>query len=308
MSDIKEFYRRAANGEGQVYSVELKADEPRGVVQIVHGMSEHSGRYLDLARALNQHGYSVYANDLVGHGISQQGHKGAFSEEAGGYDCLVDDIESLFRFGEKRSGHCPKVLIGVGLGAALAELHCARYGSESLLMGIGQLANPTLAPAISTAATNHILVNGYTSVSMAVHNMMTDHARMPGSDPENQYYWLTSDDEEIKKYIDDPDCGFPLAASAYKEILEGNKELVKTIKRGEMKDIPIYLMSGSMDEAGGYTRATREIAKLMNSNGSSQVAVKFYRNGRHDILHDRCRDEVTQDICSWIDHNISVIK
>ena len=66
-------------------------------------------------------------------------------------------------------------------------------------------------------------------------------------------------------------------------------------------------MCGSMDDLGGYSKASRDIAKLMNNNGSSQVAVKVYRNGKHDILHDFCRDEVMDDICSWIGHNIHVM-
>ena len=143
--------------------------------------------------------------------------------------------------------------------------------------------------------------------SMAVHNMFMDHVKMPGTSPVNQYYWLSSDEREIKAYVDDPDCGFPLTSSAYKEFIEGNKALLKDIKKGRLKDIPIYLMCGSMDDLGGYSKASRDIAKLMNNNGSSQVAVKVYRNGKHDILHDFCRDEVMDDICSWIGHNIHVM-
>lgn len=79
----KEFYRRACNGEGQVYTTAFERDNPKGIVQIVHGMSEHSGRYEDLAERLQKEGNSVYARDLTGHGISQQGHKGAFAMEAG---------------------------------------------------------------------------------------------------------------------------------------------------------------------------------------------------------------------------------
>lgn len=303
----KEFYRRACNGEGQVYTTAFERDNPKGIVQIVHGMSEHSGRYEDLAERLQKEGYSVYAMDLTGHGISQQGHKGAFAMEAGGFNSLVDDIESLFRFAKKRSGNCPNIIIGMGMGATLALLHCAEYGSENLLIGIGQISNPAMAGPIHTAAANHVRMYGYNSVSMAVHNMFMDHVKMPGTSPVNQYYWLSSDEGEIKAYVDDPDCGFPLTSSAYKEFIEGNKALIKDIKKGRLKDIPIYLMCGSMDDLGGYSKASRDIAKLMSNNGSSQVAVKVYRNGKHDILHDFCRDEVMDDICSWIGHNIHVM-
>ena len=39
----------------------------RGVVQIVHGMTEHAARYGEFARFLNEHGFAVVADDHRGH-------------------------------------------------------------------------------------------------------------------------------------------------------------------------------------------------------------------------------------------------
>lgn len=45
-------------------------DDPRGVVIVVHGLSENTDRYSELAKELNKEGWSVYAFDIRGHGRS----------------------------------------------------------------------------------------------------------------------------------------------------------------------------------------------------------------------------------------------
>ncbi|WQD12549.1 MAG: alpha/beta hydrolase [Lawsonella clevelandensis] len=47
-----------------------EAEEPRGVIQIVHGLGDHAQRYGSLATRLAEAGYSVYAPDHIGHGVT----------------------------------------------------------------------------------------------------------------------------------------------------------------------------------------------------------------------------------------------
>ena len=69
MSEYRDLYRRAANGEGQVVSFKFTNVHPRAIVQIVHDISEHSLRYREFASALNDAGFYVCGNDLIGHGM-----------------------------------------------------------------------------------------------------------------------------------------------------------------------------------------------------------------------------------------------
>ena len=66
---------------------------PKGVVQISHGLAEHSARYGRFAEALNAAGYAVYANDHRGHGKSL--NAGGFGEagEAGWPGLLADIVQ-----------------------------------------------------------------------------------------------------------------------------------------------------------------------------------------------------------------------
>jgi hypothetical protein len=72
----------------------VPAGEPRAVIQLTHGMGEHAQRYDYVARALNDAGFAVYAQDHRGHGASADpdalGDMGP-----GGWPALVDDIGLL---------------------------------------------------------------------------------------------------------------------------------------------------------------------------------------------------------------------
>ena len=67
----KEFSFLSANDKTQIHGILWIPDgEVRGVVQLVHGMVEHIGRYEEFAGFLNQQGFAVIGHDHLGHGLS----------------------------------------------------------------------------------------------------------------------------------------------------------------------------------------------------------------------------------------------
>ena len=86
----KEEYRRpSASGEGDLLSRSwLSQGKPKAIVQIAHGMSEHSGRYDRFASLLAGEGFAVFANDHIGHGGSAMGHMGTMAMKEGGFGFL----------------------------------------------------------------------------------------------------------------------------------------------------------------------------------------------------------------------------
>src|SRR5271166_229402 len=93
----------------------------RGIVQIAHGMGEHSGRYSELVAVLQEAGFVVYANDHRGHGrtAASQEHFGEFGE--GGFDLLVHDMIGLTRIAKKENPDKPFILFGHSMGSFAAQ-------------------------------------------------------------------------------------------------------------------------------------------------------------------------------------------
>ena len=69
---------------------------PKGTIQIAHGLVEYHGRYDDLANFLNKNGYIVFCNDHLGHGlhVKNGSKKGYFSEEDG-YENVVNQFAEM---------------------------------------------------------------------------------------------------------------------------------------------------------------------------------------------------------------------
>ena len=304
MTEKREFYRRSANGEGHIMSFEWKVDKPKAIVQIVHDMSEHSGRYQDFIKILNDNGINVYANDLTGHGYSKQGHRGSFALKPGAINYLLADIDSLFSYATKENEEIPRIIIGFGFGSMLSELYTIRYKGADMLVAVGSLAVPKGATAIKMAADVHMRRFGYNAVSESVHNMMYQHNSRLNGNLNKQFFWLSTDEEEVQKYIDDENCGFPLTSSGYREVLQAFKILRGRHGIVSIPNIPIFLLSGAEDQFGECGESVKKIVSRLTMSGHDQVAFKLYSACYHDVLHDQCRKHVCDDIITWIELNL----
>ncbi len=101
--------------------------EPRGVVLIVHGLHEHSGRYAYAASALMQRGYAVRALDLRGHGRSD-GPRG----QVEGFDEYVDDLRLFLSRVEEEAGDRPVFLMGQSMGGLVVARLVAGGGAAEV--------------------------------------------------------------------------------------------------------------------------------------------------------------------------------
>lgn len=102
----------------------------RGILQIAHGMAEHSLVYVNFARYMAEQGFAVAVNDHLGHGksVSSGGSYGYFGE--GGCRNLVEDMHKLSHLLQEEYSEKPLILMGHSMGSFLARSYCAKYGNE----------------------------------------------------------------------------------------------------------------------------------------------------------------------------------
>ena len=115
---------------------------PRGVIQIVHGMVEHVGRYDEFARFLVEQGFVVCAADHIGHGKSV-----ASADELGclpvdGKETLIEDVHELRKTVTARySRQTPYIMFGHSMGSFVTRAYLARHGEDvaaAVICGTGQ--------------------------------------------------------------------------------------------------------------------------------------------------------------------------
>jgi len=291
----------AANGEGDIFARGWLTSNPRALVQIAHGMAEHSARYDDFALALCSRGFSVVANDHTGHGQSAHGTPGTFAQKPGGFDFVIDDMAQLFEHADKQIGALPRVLMGHSMGSMLAALYADRNGGITALIMSGAPA-PIALSGIAIRFANRITRRrGYLARAPLIEKLAGSTRGLSGEALERKELWLTRDIEVVRKYIADPMCGFDFTASGFAEMLSGFKAVAAPDWGKDIPDIPILIASGGNDSVGGKGKGPARYAKQLQSSGHSDVTLKIFPGDHHEILNELDKDDVYAFILDWLD-------
>ena len=267
---------------------------------VVHGASEHSGRYARFAAALNDAGWTVLAADNRGHGRSTAS-TGVGRPGPRGFAGVVDDVHELVQRAHTEAGDGPVVLLGHSLGSIIvlryAEVHDGGLAALALSGPIGVMpgAAETAAQLDGAVAAG---MGDQPIDALAAFNAAFEPARTP-------FDWLSRDEAEVDKYLADPLCGtdLPLTyaymATAFATLRDELAELAR-VPAG----LPVLLAAGERDPVGGSTEYVRALAGALRAAGV-RVTEKYYPDARHEILNETNRDEVTADLIAWFDAAIS---
>ncbi|MCZ2850609.1 alpha/beta fold hydrolase [Modestobacter sp. VKM Ac-2978] len=277
----------------------LPAGEVRGTLQLVHGASEHSGRYERLAGALTGRGLAVYAMDLRGHGrTAEVTGPGRFG--APGADGVLDDVEALHRLAAEEHPGLPRVLLGHSMGSIIALASAERDGAglSGLVLSGPIGVSPELAETVS--ALDGAVAAGLGDQpldALGAFNEPFEPARTP-------YDWLSRDPAEVDAYLADPLAGdqVPLthgyAAGVFgMSVRAASPQGVAALPGG----LPVLLLSGQHDPVGGRdAEQVTALAGLLRERGLP-VDQRVYPEARHEVFNETNRDEVVADLLGWLE-------
>ena len=133
-----EFERKAFDGLSLYFQGWQTEQNQKGVICLVHGLGEHSGRYEHWAALLNQAGYTVLAYDLRGHGKSggMRGHISSFND-------YLNDTDLLLKEAKDRYPGVPQFLYGHSLGAIIVSDYVLHRKPQITGVIISGLSNKT---------------------------------------------------------------------------------------------------------------------------------------------------------------------
>ncbi|MGY1591362.1 alpha/beta fold hydrolase [Geodermatophilus sp. SYSU D00708] len=292
----------ATDGVRLVYRRWLPEGALRGTVLVVHGASEHSGRYGRLARALTARGLAVYALDLRGHGrTAESTGPGRFG--AAGPDALLADVRALAAVAAGEHPGLPTVLLGHSMGSivALAAAEEERGDLAGLVLSGPVGVAPHLAEAVTALEASTAAGAGDVPLdALGAFNQPFEPARTP-------FDWLSRDPAEVDAYLADPLCGdrMPLttgyAAGVFGlAVRSATAEAVGRLAEG----LPVLLLAGQRDPVGGVDAAqVTALADLLRDRGLP-VELHVYPEARHEVFNETNRDEVTGHLLSWLDARI----
>lgn len=283
-------------------------DDIRAVIQIAHGMAEHSERYDWFAQALTNEGFAVYANDHRGHGKTAASEEdlGFFAEEQG-WDRVVDDMKELTDLIKINHPDRPLILFGHSMGSFLSRDYIARFGA-SLAGAIlsGTSGSPGLLGALGLMmARLQVLIKGAKTPSPLMDKLSFGGFNKPFTPGRTPFEWLSRDPDQVDAYIQDPFCGFVCCSSMYVDLITGLQKINRASHFAMTPThLPIYIYSGSMDPVGNFTKGPQKTHDAYKKAGVQDLSLRFYDQGRHESLNEINRDEVATDVIQWINTHV----
>jgi len=259
--------------------------EPRGVVQIVHGLGEHAMRYQHVATSLNRAGYSVYADDLRGHGqtgkamikrseIKRMGNLGK-----GGMAATANQVFQLTELIHREQPKLPVFLLGHSWGSMLAQ-KILNQNSDSYAGAVlsgSTLMLPGIAPT-----------SGFNKKWDKTPNKSTKE-------------WLSRDESVGRAFMNDPLC-FPETAIEVFGITNV-AGLLSLPSKKIAADFPVLLIAGSEDPLGAE-RGNMMLAKAFTRAGLRDVTMIIYPEARHEMFNELNKQEVLADLTNWLNASV----
>lgn len=293
----------ASDGHIVHYYRWLPDGEVRATVQIAHGMGEHAARYDWTAGRLNAAGFAVYADDHRGHGRSAELGFGDLGED--GWNRTIADTRQLReRIAAEHPGK-PHALIGHSMGAMLTQQYLYRHGGDlqaAVISGSPGLSGLMKLLLSQTIATFEAWRLGQEGESELLQKMLFGDANKPFDAPgASGFEWLSRDAEQVRRYVEDPACGFVLRAGSLSRLFAGAREARSRRRIAAIPaDLPVYVFSGSADPVHdsekGLDRLMARYRKVLRN-----LDYRLYDGGRHEMLNETNRDAVMADLLSWLE-------
>ncbi len=304
----KEFKFKSCTGK-DVYARVWNNDnvkEYKAVIQLVHGMQEHIGRYDDFANVLAKCGYIVVGHDHLGHGNTVENEEdfGYFADN-NGWDKLVEDIHILQNKMKNKYPELPYIIMGHSMGSLLVRSYLTKYKDDikgAIISGTSGQKTGLLAGMLLTKLV--MLFKGKRYKSELLEYLVTGSFNKKFKPSRTKADWTTSDYKQVDKFVKDPKCGKNFTAIAYYDLLKGTYYLSKQKNINKTLNVPILIFSGDKDPVGENSKGVIRVYNMLNNAGLDDVKIRLFKDGRHEMLNEINKDEVYYFILDWLKNNV----
>ncbi len=282
--------------------------KPKAIVQIIHGMAEHGGRYHEFANFLARNGYAVVINDHPGHGkTAESPEELGIVKKKRGWETMMENTRVLYTHIRKKQPEVPVYIFGHSMGSIIARHFTSVYPVyiQGIILSGTFESRPVLVKIIRTLIKILRLVKGRRHKSKWFNKFFYWRFNRHFSPRPTLFEWISSSREEVDAYVNDPCCGIDCSNGFYNNLFKGIGEM----KRAEAtlkyrKNLPLLILSGQQDAVGNFGKDALKIHKRFFKQKFQNLTLKVF-HGRHELLHESNKEEVFFFLLSWLDEHLS---
>jgi Lysophospholipase len=288
-------------------TVWLPAQEPIGVIQLLHGMRQHMGQYNDFARFLTVQGFAVCGHDQLGHGRTGKaaGHMGYFGE-SNGPRYLVRDCHMVTRYIQNRFPGRRIFLFGHSMGSFIGRIYITQTDAVAGFLCLGTGGEWSAAPYISLLIHSISVLHGKEEAADFMYHLAFSTHHKKYETTSNHSAWLSRDLASGRAFAEDKLSQYYFTYQALLDFVDVYFAAVSPVcAMRTPKSLPIFIASGGDDLIGSFGHGPIGVYEHYRSAGIRDIHCKLYPGGRHELLNEINREEVYFDLLNWILQHLS---
>ena len=310
MSVNQEFRFPSADGTTTLYGRTWAPEHgaPRAILQLVHGIAEHIGRYDRFARFMSDHGYLVCAEDHLGHGNTPENAEDlGYTADKDGWGKMTDNVRALHERIAPQYPGIPYFILGHSMGSFLTRSYLIRYPGTvdaCALLGTGQQPESVLKAGLAACRLEQIRL-GKRGRSKLLQSLCFGAYNSQFKPNRTESDWVCSVDEVVDAYIADPFCQVMPTVTLMRDMLTGIRFNQQAENLAKMDNTtPVFFLSGDQDPVGSNGKGVRAAYQSFLDAGCGHVRLKLYPGGRHEMLNEHNWQDVYDELLSWFDQQI----
>ena len=260
-------------------------EKPVGVIVLIHGLADHSGRYTSTAEHFARHGWATYACDLRGHGLSSDGHKRG-RVHVDSFDDYARDVDTILGLAKEQQPGLPCVILGHSMGGLISLHYAIRH--PDLLDG-AVISSPVLGTHPDAQPP------GILRFAVRILSLLSPRSLFPSDLDTNA---VSRDPDVVKAYIGDPLVSEKVSARWYVSITRAMADILD--KATELQ-IPTLLMQSGADTLVDPETTRRWAARVPAKN----IEFVEWDGLYHEMFNEPEKDKVRARAVDWLQNLVA---
>lgn len=255
-------------------------ENPKAIINLVHGFGEYSGRYDEWAMRFTEKGFLVHAIDYRGHGKSD-GRRGHVSK----FDNFLNDIEVLVKESKKLYPELPQYIYGHSLGGNIVTNYILKR--EHDFRG-AIISSPWYKLSFELSAFMLFIAR----IMNKIYPKFTQKSTL-------ELNALSHDKNIVDLYITDALVHEKISARMFFEIYKAGDWVLKS---ADKINLPLFIQHGNDDNVTSY-KASKEFAeKAVGLN--KDVTYKEWPGLYHELHNELEKDEIFELVADWLEEKL----